>query len=513
MRCRYRFVFILLLTLFTLQSRVNASDLKDANKALLQAKKCEKEFQYRKALAYYDKCYMLFSSLDNAKARQCLLSQFRINRIKSEYPYGREDVIPVLRKKFPFVSGEEQLSWIDNKRIDFINYDGKPHYYEAFDHNILFRNMDLLHRYYTLNPPKKSSFFTQLHTIALKEYNQTASPYINPKEFVVSGQMVLYRNELPEKGILQIWVPMAIETAAQRNVEVVYAEPNKYLKNITEKDAELGLFYFEIILEDLHTDLHIAVKFKFIRYQEQFAIDPSRIKPYEKGSSLYKYYTRSYANTLITDAIRKEAESVTKGISNPYIAAKKIYDSVINNIDYSLMPHLSLAELKQPESVYAYLHKYGDCGTQSLYFSALCRAVGIPARSTGGWQLVPGLEGTHFWAEIYLPPYGWVPVDTTMAETADWEINLNQKEREEYKAYFFTHLDPYRMVFQKDIDVPLSPVPLEAVDYLLAVQAPVVSCSTAKTDLDMMAKLRWKFDIETIDRSQKKKQTARNQSP
>ncbi len=163
------------------------------------------------------------------------------------------------------------------------------------------------------------------------------------------------------------------------------------------------------------------------------------------------------------------------------------------------MPHLTLAELKQPESVYVHTHSYGDCGAQSLYFSALCRSIGIPARTSGGWQLVPGLEGPHFWAEIYLPPYGWVPVDTTVAESADWDTGMSLDDNKAFKAYFFSHLDPYRMVIQNDVDIPLTPKPKEAIPYTIALQTPAISCNTSETDLGLLAAERWKFNIEIED--------------
>ena len=42
-----------------------------------------------------------------------------------------------------------------------------------------------------------------------------------------------------------------------------------------------------------------------------------------------------------------------------------------------------------------------------MYFAALCRSIGIPARAVGGYQMIQGFAGTHFWAEYYLEGYGW----------------------------------------------------------------------------------------------------------
>ena len=63
----------------------------------------------------------------------------------------------------------------------------------------------------------------------------------------------------------------------------------------------------------------------------------------------------------------------------------------------------------------------GSCSEFSYVFCALCRAVGIPTRFVGStccrhkrgkpWPAEDTVY--HRWAEVFLPPYGWVPFDVT----------------------------------------------------------------------------------------------------
>jgi len=488
-----------LFSIFMLQGSDHRSELFAADTVFHEAQILENDSQYTEAYAQYNLCHKLFTNLKRAdEARQCILSAHRIDRIRAEYPYTESDILTILSEKFQFIPEKERLTWIKEGRLDHIMFDEKAHYYEYFYQNLLYRNLTLFHQYSEKYPSKKPSFVGKLYDLAMGKYNHTFTPYINPKRFLLKGQMVFLRTELPKEGILQLWIPIPIETAAQQDLVIIHVEPDNYLKSTSSPNSDLGLLYFEIPLETLRTDLKIEVQVKFTCYQQQFTIDPSLVTDYEKDSDLYRTFTRSYANTLITPEIQKKADTIIEGITHPYFAAQKIYSTVINTIDYSFIPHLTLAELKQPESVYVHTHSYGDCGAQSLYFSALCRAAGIPARTTGGWQLVPGLEGPHFWSEIYLPPYGWVPVDTTIAETADLDLHLSSEENKAFKDYFFTHLDPYRMVIQNDIDIPLSPAPLEDVSYLIAIQSPAASCRSSDKDIDLLVKQRWEFNITTI---------------
>ena len=57
----------------------------------------------------------------------------------------------------------------------------------------------------------------------------------------------------------------------------------------------------------------------------------------------------------------------------------------------------------------------GSCSEYTFSFIALCRAAGLPARYVGA-IVVRGDDASfddvfHRWPEVYLPNYGWVPMD------------------------------------------------------------------------------------------------------
>jgi transglutaminase-like putative cysteine protease len=133
-----------------------------------------------------------------------------------------------------------------------------------------------------------------------------------------------------------------------------------------------------------------------------------------------------------------------------------------------------------------------------MYFAALCRSLGIPARAIGGYQPLPGVEGTHFWAEFYVPEYGWVPVDVIIAEASEWSFNATDKERQEFMTYYFGNLDPYRYVIQSDVDIPLVPDPGDAVLFTTVHQKPAAVCDTCTEDIELVAADRWKMEFRQV---------------
>jgi len=89
---------------------------------------------------------------------------------------------------------------------------------------------------------------------------------------------------------------------------------------------------------------------------------------------------------------------------------------------------------------------------------ALCRLNGIPARWQSGWDTFPNSTTIHDWCEIYLAPYGWMPVDPYMGIYAmRYATTLKDEQRREIRDFFFGGQDWYRMAANSDHNQPLTP--------------------------------------------------------
>ena len=111
-----------------------------------------------------------------------------------------------------------------------------------------------------------------------------------------------------------------------------------------------------------------------------------------------------------------------------------------------------------------------------------------PARTTGGKQMfnqmvTPGKYSDHFWGEFYLPNYGWIPVDTSIAQLEFYASDLSAAVRNAYRDYFFEHQDNLRLVFQKDVDIPVFPSLAGGILYIPGgIQNPEGTCDTMDED-------------------------------
>ncbi len=126
-------------------------------------------------------------------------------------------------------------------------------------------------------------------------------------------------------------------------------------------------------------------------------------------------YTVDGSRLRINSPYIQETTKKTVGDEkNPYWVARKLYDFVIDRLEYEMVGGWDVPEevLKRGK---------GSCSEYTYTFVTLCRAAGLPARYVGS-IVVRGDDASvdeafHRWAEIYLPNYGWVPVDANRGDS------------------------------------------------------------------------------------------------
>jgi len=437
------------------------------------------------------------------------LLKWKWKLVNDEFPYTEKQALKVLGKAYPGKPEKKLKAWLAEPGMTYVRIKGKKRYFVKIVENICFRHPDLIRADIKGSRP----FYDQLQDIvfapARSNYpSDWAHPYVNPVTYRGKIAINIPRKKLPKKGKFEVWAPLPIATSSQKWPRVLSVDPKQYLTTVPRTDGDIGQMHFAFPLEKLEKlekDLAITVEFSFSHYQQRFQVVPGKVLPYHKGNHEYRQYTRSFANTAFTPAIGAKAREIVGSEKNPYLAAQRIYRYIVNNIPYSLVPHGTVQILGLPESIYVHQGGHGDCGAQSMYFSALCRSLGIPARSTGGYQAIPVFSGTHFWAEFYVEGYGWLPVDPTVAETADWTDEISEQQRRTFKDFFFGNLDPYRFVIQKDVDIPLTPRPssetiLAPGRPMFVLQSPVAVCTTCSDDPLELVEQHTSITYEPVDK-------------
>ena len=504
MRVRFHLAqaVILALLLFTMEGCNGGGDTQPVSPAAALAEQALLEMDQgnlTRATDLYNQARGIYLAEGNqAGARECLNHIQDISLVRLTYPTGEADLRKKLLEAFPDVPADERERWITSGKLEHMLIDGKPMYFDGIISNIKFRDVALFRK-----DAGMLSHYQEGYDLILGIMDKPGGPLWQPFDYPITYRgthtLDVPRDKLPQSGLLKIWFPIPIITGPQPAVRVTSIVPDKYVADPPSIDGDIGVVYMEVHLDRLVGDLELSVQFEFDHYEQHFTVDPGQVGAYDTKSALYRKYTASYGNIAVTPEIEAAAKQAIGSETNPYLAAKKIYDYVLDNITYSFMPHAALwPRGKQPESVYVHEHRYGDCGAQSMYFSALCRAVGIPARATGGWQLFSGNFSGHFWAEFYLPNYGWIPVDTTAADIADYIPGLSEAEVKRFQDFFFANQDHFRCVVQHNVDEPLVPPAEEPIILNMALQQPASNCDTMEEMPDLVINEYWSIKAEVL---------------
>ncbi len=167
-------------------------------------------------------------------------------------------------------------------------------------------------------------------------------------------------------------------------------------------------FHFENITAEEIENIEMTVKVK--TYDVRYFIFPEKVGMLsdipQKIKDKYLVDNAKYQiNNLIIQKAVKDAVGDKK---NPYWMARGIYNYLIANMYYKMAGGWNTAPtvLKRGN---------GSCSEYSFVYIAMCRAAGIPARYVGSIAR-RGDDASmddvfHRWVEIYLPNYGWIPVD------------------------------------------------------------------------------------------------------
>ncbi len=474
-------VSLLVLTVIGCGSAAPGQPKTDGDKLFQQANKAYDQMNYTEAARLYDEALPKLRSEGNQEdADTCLMQLYNSQLFPIVYPYNEADIRQQLDEVYPQVPGDVKDGWVASGEMETWTVDGETRYFISAADNIKYRHLDVMRQDTKMMASYDALLPNFIHNVIPATDLRPFQAYVNPVTYEGTETLNVLRSDLPETGTLKLWWPIPINDGPQTGVSITSITPADYVKLPASTDQDIGMLYMEVPLDQLTGSLAITVNFRFTRAEQRFRVDPGNVGDYDTNDATYKQYTASDGNIEITPEITQTAQQVVGSETNPYSQARLLYDYVVNNINYSFMPHAVLWPRGQAESVYVQKYRRGDCGAQSIYFSALCRSLGIPARATGGFQLFSGDFGSHFWAEFYLPNYGWIPVDTSASQLAMFPADLAQEQRQAFENFFFANLDSMRCTIQKDVDVPFIPVAAGDTQVLMpmAVQAVEAQCDT-----------------------------------
>jgi transglutaminase-like putative cysteine protease len=378
----------------------------------------------------------------------------RVDDLRLEFSWTSADLQRKLSETYRGFQPQELGDWERHGWILSRGVDGKKGYSILNATNLGFFDTRLLAR--NESGAKNYRQFAQLFLDEAARLDQlrAASPvpqsHVAPVRYVFSVKAQVRQADLPPGQLVRAWFPYPLLTPAVQNIRALAVQPAGALKHAPDIQADIGIAYLEVLRPE-KTDLEIELKVAFDAYHTDCLIDADRIPPYDEQSELFRRFTKSEQQIALTEPLRQLARSVVGAESNPCRKARILYDWVCDHVKYNFVWRWRDATFTYGcASEEVRERRIGDCVIQSIFYAALCRSVGVPARVCNGPIFPPGMKNDHVWAEVYFPNYGWVPVDVTYSEVASMVPGLTDAERRRIRDFFFGRMDRYRLCTQRN---------------------------------------------------------------
>ncbi|MGI8908018.1 MAG: transglutaminase-like domain-containing protein [Candidatus Sumerlaeaceae bacterium] len=381
----------------------------------------------------------------------------RIRRIRLDYKLTREKLLQQLRRKITSCSEEEFERFEREGLFDVQLIDGQKRYVNSSASNLLLRVPALRERLKSRNPDTmyRRLYNEMLHVRASQAL--TSSSLLLPRDIGVTYTLVVEHNAVAEGKLIRCWMPFARAFPYHSDIYLYATSPTRY--NIASPEAPHRTVYLQAqAVKDQPTTFSIS--FVYRSWSRANDVDPSAVEPYRKDAPDYGYYTAEHKPHInfSNEELKKLSTEIVAGESNPYLAARRIYDWIGANTIYQFAREYSTLD---NIALYTATRRAGDCGQHGMLFIALCRMNGIPARWTTGWECFnKNGNNMHDWCEFYVEPFGWLPADPDMAvnilKHVDGELNTTQCK--ELADWLFGNMDSLRLTVNSDFGAPLFPV-------------------------------------------------------
>ncbi len=144
-------------------------------------------------------------------------------------------------------------------------------------------------------------------------------------------------------------------------------------------------------------------------------IDPRQVGDLRSiPRDLKKLYLADAAKFAVRHpSITRHVKAALEGERRPWHMVRRISRYIGEHMEYELAGGWNIAPTVIDRGT-------GSCSEYTFVFIAMCRAAGIPARYAGAIVVRGDAASTddvfHRWAEVWLPGYGWVPVDAQAAD-------------------------------------------------------------------------------------------------
>lgn len=375
----------------------------------------------------------------------------RMLRMRMDFSLTADQVEAKVRKQIPDLTDAEFAHWDAHGLFEHMDIDGNRMYFNRAPSNLFHLSAEATARqkggtaFVTSGLPEQvNDNYIDFDRKVIAQAKTTGKTSVLPQRVQVTQTLTVDADAVPAGKTVRAWIPYPrADKGQQEDIRFLSSQPATH--RIAPESALQRTVYLEQPAQAGKPTV-FKITYEVTLYAQYRAIDPTKVLPEKITPQLAPYVAERAPHVVFTEPLHVFSRQVVGDATNPYEVARRIFAAVdeipwAGAREYSTIPDIS---------AYTLHAGHGDCGEQTLLLITLMRMSGIPARWQSGWTFTGGkYDDIHDWAEIYLAPYGWVPVDVTYGRLASNDPSL--------KWFYLGGLDNYRIAFNDDFSQPFVP--------------------------------------------------------
>ncbi|UGB39890.1 transglutaminase domain-containing protein [Frateuria soli] len=383
-------------------------------------------------------------------AREALeFQRERMHRILLDFTLTADDAKARIRKQIPDLTDAEFARWDKAGLLEHMVIDGRTLYFNRAPSNLYRLSAEARARRAVQTPiaDGPNETLNDHHRAVFREALATGTAGVLPMRVRVTQTVTVDANAVPAGETVKAWIPYPRAIPGQQDdIRLVASQPAG--ARIAPVDTLQRTAYLEAPAQAGQPTV-FKLTYELTLRAQSHAIDPARVVRTAITPALKPFVEERAPHIVFTDDLRAFSRKVVGDEKNPYRIAQKLFAAV------DQVPWAGAREYSTISNISDYtLHAgHGDCGEQTMLLLTLLRLNGIPARWQSGWMFSDGdYDNIHDWGQLYLAPYGWVPVDVTFGQ-----LEPKAGDDPRLRWFYVGGLDAYRIAFNDDYSRPFIP--------------------------------------------------------
>ncbi len=368
----------------------------------------------------------------------------RMRRILLDFTLSADDVEARVHKQIPDLTDAEFAKWDAAGLFEHQLIDGRTLYFKRAPGNLFRLSPEAVARRAVRTPISDGPMEVlndhqrAIYQAALAEHKSS----VLPQRLRMTQTLSIDADAVPAGETVRAWIPYPQAVPGQQeDIRYVASMPAKH--DIAPASAPQRTVYLEKPAVAGQKTV-FSVTYELTLLAQYHALDPAKVTAEKITPELAPFVAERAPHIVFTDAMRAFSRKVVGDEKNPYRIAQKLFAAV------DRIPWAGAREYSTISNISDYaLHAgHADCGQQTLLLMTLLRLNGIPARWQSG--MVYSDDGSrysniHDWGYLYLPPYGWVPMDVTTGR-----LQPKPGDDQALEWFYLGGLDNWHIAFNDD---------------------------------------------------------------